>query len=142
MVRFIIFSARIASPRSSKFTFQYGQIYYRFFSRVRRRVAMIYIPIWLDLLCADNDNFFNAVSIYIPIWLDLLFDFRFLINIEESIFTFQYGQIYYRRRRRRRRIYIPIWLDLLYSMFQSKLPFCFNLHSNMVRFIIKTTKRK
>ena len=32
----------------------------------------IYIPIWLDLLCAWTIQFRNVLQIYIPIWLDLL----------------------------------------------------------------------
>ena len=34
-------------------------------------------------------------------------------------------------------IYIPIWLDLLFGRFQQMHPHFLNLHSNMVRFIIK-----
>ena len=34
-------------------------------------------------------------------------------------------------------IYIPIWLDLLYNKRAKQIEFVFDLHSNMVRFIIK-----
>ena len=34
-------------------------------------------------------------------------------------------------------IYIPIWLDLLLIFLSSKNNYVYNLHSNMVRFIIE-----
>ena len=37
-------------------------------------------------------------------------------------------------------IYIPIWLDLLLAIYIIKLLKLSNLHSNMVRFIIHTTR--
>ena len=48
-----------------------------------------------------------------------IIDFRFLIKIDASMFTFQYGQIYYCYIREDEypfiSVYIPIWLDLLYN---------------------------
>ena len=56
-------------------------------------------------------------------------------------FTFQYGQIYYAGIRDDEflsaHIYIPIWLDLLYIDIINFKRLEDNLHSNMVRFIIK-----
>ena len=82
---------------------------------------MIYIPIWLDLL-------FNSLQmrrqqdkrIYIPIWLDLLFVRGIAPTPSLFAFTFQYGQIYYQ-----------------YNAQNSRLQ-NHDLHSNMVRFIIKS----
>ena len=103
-------------------------------------------------------------TIYIPIWLDLLFQLfafshiehqdlhsnmvRFIINLwygtitQQTVFTFQYGQIYYVRTASLYvnflDIYIPIWLDLLLRGSSVKYAYCDDLHSNMVRFIILT----
>ena len=58
-----------------------------------------------------------------------------------KLFTFQYGQIYYKQeanhKQRFSTIYIPIWLDLLYYLIVSVVHSHLNLHSNMVRFIIR-----
>ena len=72
---------------------------------------------------------------------------RFIINelitvIGSAIaFTFQYGQIYYQfivsLNTEASYIYIPIWLDLLSKTNQKKRLGALDLHSNMVRFIIK-----
>ena len=55
-------------------------------------------------------------------------------------FTFQYGQIYYiivfRFICYLKNIYIPIWLDLLQNNITQCRTEKINLHSNMVRFII------
>ena len=55
-------------------------------------------------------------------------------------FTFQYGQIYYAGIRDdeflNANIYIPIWLDLLLILTKPTEQETYNLHSNMVRFII------
>ena len=60
-------------------------------------------------------------------------------------FTFQYGQIYYARDYRfffiSKIIYIPIWLDLLFLYLYLVHRKLFHLHSNMVRFIIRTSDR-
>ena len=71
---------------------------------------------------------------------------RFIINMEDmntiltALFTFQYGQIYYVGMNVYQAIflliYIPIWLDLLFLNFFMNEHIAFNLHSNMVRFII------
>ena len=57
---------------------------------------MIYIPIWLDLLSTEKADY---------------------MRLQEE-FTFQYGQIYYKFQKLKKReeviIYIPIWLDLLF----------------------------
>ena len=39
-------------------------------------------------------------------------------------------------------IYIPLWLDLLYPLKKKIITLMDNLHSTMVRFIMKTTKIK
>ena len=63
-----------------------------------------------------------------------------ILPTSDDEFTFQYGQIYYRKKRtiiqKIYKIYIPIWLDLLYYKEQKKAREENNLHSNMVRFII------
>ena len=103
----------------------------------------IYIPIWLDLLCLRFKDFLRCLCIYIPIWLDLLSELRQVSHADISLFTFQYGQIYYSRNSninaKHSRIYIPIWLDLLSLQKSSKKSMNEDLHSNMVRFIISKT---
>ena len=103
---------------SDRFTFQYGQIYYKYMQRGGEEYGFIYIPIWLDLLLRRNDAK----------------DSKF------NRFTFQYGQIYYNRAKRYYQqnilIYIPIWLDLLFLNMMYNKEWEENLHSNMVRFII------
>ena len=71
---------------------------------------------------------------------------RFIISLQflkvygQQIFTFQYGQIYYKNMKKRlpigTNIYIPIWLDLLLIQHYRFLDCLLYLHSNMVRFII------
>ena len=57
-----------------------------------------------------------------------------------TVFTFQYGQIYYKDKPKTKidydLIYIPIWLDLLYDIYIKSQILLIYLHSNMVRFII------
>ena len=57
------------------------------------------------------------------------------------LFTFQYGQIYYtsiyRKNTSLPQIYIPIWLDLLYVVKYKQIAKLRDLHSNMVRFIMR-----
>ena len=118
MVRFIIFSARIASPRSSNFTFQYGQIYYRLYRYSATRIIKLYIPIWLDLLyllCVNQNRSKQHLHSNMV---------RFII--------YRYG----RRVSESNEFYIPIWLDLLYNINKNRLDRIIILHSNMVRFII------
>ena len=50
MVRFIIVYKLMEDTKMSKFTFQYGQIYYNNKRILNEFVRRIYIPIWLDLL--------------------------------------------------------------------------------------------
>ena len=61
-------------------------------------------------------------------------------------FTFQYGQIYYSifllSVSASKLIYIPIWLDLLYQQEQQAQQQVLHLHSNMVRFIIKSKSQQ
>ena len=144
MVRFIIFSERIASPRSSKFTFQYGQIYYYRDGYVSIEQQYIYIPIWLDLLYLFLKRFYEAI---LHLHSNMV---RFIILSHacsfsaEFQFTFQYGQIYYSVKKltenRIMFIYIPIWLDLLYGLSSRFIKIKYNLHSNMVRFIISKSR--
>ena len=61
--------------------------------------------------------------IYIPIWLDLLSNIRG---------THGYSYL----------IYIPIWLDLLLELNKKLDKLDENLHSNMVRFIIRNETRQ
>ena len=57
------------------------------------------------------------------------------------LFTFHYGQIYYLTFSliflSSTIIYIPLWLDLLSNLFLNLYSILQNLHSTMVRFIIK-----
>ena len=117
MVRFII-GIRFRRPNEEyKFTFQYGQIYYRLLKSLLKMKIKIYIPIWLDLLLETKQN----KQVYqLNLHSNMV---RFIISILVKgqpgswKFTFQYGQIYYEQVngswRRSRSIYIPIWLDLL-----------------------------
>ena len=60
---------------TNKFTFQYGQIYYKAEKNFQNILWKIYIPIWLDLLFGISKSFADGAL----------------------IFTFQYGQIYYEK---------------------------------------------
>ena len=57
MVRFIIISTKTKEPPSIRFTFQYGQIYYHIQCHFAILKSSIYIPIWLDLLCSQFNDF-------------------------------------------------------------------------------------
>ena len=81
-------------------------------SRIYKQ-KVIYIPIWLDLLCIPDADSLPMSFIYIPIWLDLLFSsisslLLYVLNLhsnmvrfiiprdfkelnENNKFTFQYG---------------------------------------------------
>ena len=146
MVRFIIMIVRGAQFAISKFTFQYGQIYYKRFNSFSSLLNNIYIPIWLDLLSIyQNQKLKNKINLHSNM-------VRFIIMIVRgaqfaiSKFTFQYGQIYYKRFNSfsslLNNIYIPIWLDLLYNYKFKLFITLTNLHSNMVRFIIKAESEK
>ena len=140
MVRFIIFTLQFEKLGFIVFTFQYGQIYYHYICFNFSLKVTIYIPIWLDLLSMsfwkDAYNYIYlhsnmvrfiiqvflqictlVLAIYIPIWLDLLSAEDLTLIGQEAI-------------------YIPIWLDLLLIVEANKTKDYFNLHSNMVRFII------
>ena len=123
MVRFIIINYNIETKRLYKFTFQYGQIYYYVELTGKPIMDIIYIPIWLDLLFANNYK-------VIQTWHQ---------------FTFQYGQIYYHSAYVNEKdgviIYIPIWLDLLSTVLCVAITFLLDLHSNMVRFIIWSNRK-
>ena len=118
MVRFIIIHINKQQNMSKKFTFQYGQIYYRFLSVFYFVKYQIYIPIWLDLLCILGILF---LLMLLHLHSNMV---RFIMKQSElhvrqnSRFTFQYGQIYYYS------------LSLLTHILE------IYLHSNMVRFII------
>ena len=125
----------------SQFTFQYGQIYYMqkkldllIISKFTFQYGQIY---YMNFLLENKELVLNLHSNMV----------RFIIGIDKETtkdivkFTFQYGQIYYSRNGDKvilsKVIYIPIWLDLL-SFFECLMgSIQANLHSNMVRFIIK-----
>ena len=106
----------------------------------KRQHIRIYIPIWLDLLLlsltGESTARFNLHSNMVRFIIN--FFLRFLKCL--SIFTFQYGQIYYKsilnNLQEPGSIYIPIWLDLLYIQHSQIRIYKNHLHSNMVRFII------
>ena len=118
MVRFIIEAVNSSGPGNREFTFQYGQIYYTSYLKTQPRF---------------NQNLHSNMVRFIMIIKSLL-----IINF--VLFTFQYGQIYYPLRTayggRPQLIYIPIWLDLLYILKNWLDKNVYDLHSNMVRFII------
>ena len=118
MVRFIMRMTSENKAKECKFTFQYGQIYYRLESCNKRIYRKVYIPIWLDLLSTKEKQFWG----------------------NRLKFTFQYGQIYYNalvvRYTKKIFVYIPIWLDLLQKNCGACCLKYTSLHSNMVRFII------
>ena len=97
MVRFIMYTWSINPGSDTKFTFQYGQIYYS--------------NLDYHLVEAIRDLHSNMVRFIITV------DFSDLVS--DFIFTFQYGQIYYYDLKSNDKphwlIYIPIWLDLLYG---------------------------
>ena len=142
MVRFIINKRNIQGNQTGQFTFQYGQIYYllQFF---KSRLLVVYLhsnmvrfiilkpksPVRLRHTFTFQYGqiyylYFSLLSIsliaiYIPIWLDLLSTMNMGDLVPISI-------------------YIPIWLDLLQKV-KKQIKLCIlNLHSNMVRFIIKS----
>ena len=140
MVRFIIIFLISSLLSLSSFTFQYGQIYYNIGAGKQSNNKSIYIPIWLDLLLKDfNKNPIHKMYLHSNM-------VRFIINPKKpaptpaTIFTFQYGQIYYFLRDTEIIyliiIYIPIWLDLLFYLMLFQDMAMDYLHSNMVRFII------
>ena len=102
--------------------------------------TLIYIPIWLDLLFRTE---LDIVVLRYYLHSNMV---RFIMRslskkrLPTMLFTFQYGQIYYWQLKdthlRKKYIYIPIWLDLLSSIKQQQRFKKYNLHSNMVRFII------
>ena len=118
MVRVIITDLEKLNVIEETFTFQYGQIYYY----MERK---------------------NLIGLCLNLHSNMV---RFIIGVQafddavRTRFTFQYGQIYYPFRKFSRglgsRIYIPIWLDLLCIIIQMVKFIYYDLHSNMVRFII------
>ena len=87
-----------SSKRKRKlFTFHYGQIYYPSSRSVVSRQPSIYIPLWLDLLyisyisLATNSLNLHSTMVRFIIWKKLY------TTSKEIIFTFHYGQIYYKR---------------------------------------------
>ena len=125
MVRFIIFSETHTNSAPVIFTFQYGQIYYGFTYRHNRRVIVIYIPIWLDLLFYSNDYYvfhFLCDNLHSNM-VRFIMGLNCLQQYCGRQFTFQYGQIYYSIPMiimffiSFATIYIPIWLDLLFFNF-------------------------
>ena len=140
MVRFIINNIEQLLYSKVRFTFQYGQIYYSSIFHVNNHTNEIYIPIWLDLL-SELSVVMNTVTVYLHSNMVRFIIIKLIITcIHIYIFTFQYGQIYYKTKTEKiikiKLIYIPIWLDLLYQNFRFLLHHPLHLHSNMVRFII------
>ena len=126
MVRFIIKASSPLSSSMTRFTFQYGQIYYLLgtsifflFRAFTFQYGQIYYFYFINI-------FPNRQVIYIPIWLDLLLRRNAIAMRWQDKFTFQYGQIYYKEGKygnsRISRIYIPIWLDLLFYFWQFFIP--------------------
>ena len=125
---------------STKFTFQYGQIYYFLTYHKSIYLPQIYIPIWLDLLFIIAPTFQGGATDLHSNMVRFIIIYDFPFPILNHLFTFQYGQIYYPfdffRMESDIVIYIPIWLDLLFPMIYSFNFILQYLHSNMVRFII------
>ena len=145
-----------------QFTFHYGQIYYIITLPISCKRFLIYIPLWLDLLLhkeideksEENDLHSTMVRFIMNIKLkygkrrEYLHStmVRFIIvrnqtyTLEEVLFTFHYGQIYYRLQNHeencKTNIYIPLWLDLLSIRKTKTIRKRMYLHSTMVRFII------
>ena len=140
MVRFIMQTTQQREHNFQSFTFQYGQIYYANNGQFSQTSRNIYIPIWLDLLYIYKSRSFNNK------WYLHSNMVRFIIQVLGEpmgipiTFTFQYGQIYYQENWNKQfeytKIYIPIWLDLLFRTESDIAKPHWNLHSNMVRFII------
>ena len=95
MVRFIMTLIHTADTMPVLFTFQYGQIYYDKIFDIETNARLIYIPIWLDLLCECDKDYLQK---YFYLHSNMV---RFIIYDEMRekqsyiSFTFQYGQIYY-----------------------------------------------
>ena len=118
MVRFIIKKCGIWGNILHRFTFHYGQIYYLSFCLYFGLKHCIYIPLWLDLLF-----FFrfcnNGIRIYLhSTMVRFIIFYNNLVILMLLLFTFHYGQIYYRCCSIYAciwiAIYIPLWLDLLF----------------------------
>ena len=140
MVRFIIKQQEIIDSLTSRFTFQYGQIYYPQKQACFILLSFIYIPIWLDLLFSSCDFFQLPIPHLHSNMVRFIIHPKYYRLANQPQFTFQYGQIYYEYspdvERPHYHIYIPIWLDLLLTLPLSISFYNNHLHSNMVRFII------
>ena len=122
MVRFIIFSTGARQAYINPFTFQYGQIYYKNEALDKAVDYLIYIPIWLDLLCCTFE-LLKSFILHLHSNMVRFIIFKSMVILRQNNF-----------------IYIPIWLDLLYSMSRGLYISGQYLHSNMVRFIISSEK--
>ena len=141
MVRFIILSETLDADSLRKFTFHYGQIYYAIqFERFYYKIA-IYIPIWLDLLWLKASATPQVPEDLHSTMVRFIIRWRKSYRYSHHLFTFHYGQIYYFDFRllygKRELIYIPLWLDLLSTCAHDDKRVAVNLHSTMVRFIMK-----
>ena len=142
MVRFIILIFHNSACVKRKFTFHYGQIYYELLNgnaeALLKAFTFHYGQIYYTL---EKYRTFGEGRIYIPLWLDLLFVSGIAPIPSLFAFTFHYGQIYYERcqdsKFQRKVIYIPLWLDLLQLKQFKKIIRFLDLHSTMVRFIIR-----
>ena len=102
------------------FTFHYGQIYYIIVIYMNYSKREIYIPLWLDLLqiylidVANNDKDLHSTMVRF-----IIEDF-IAFQKSKNLFTFHYGQIYYKSEAITEKlilkIYIPLWLDLLFQI--------------------------
>ena len=109
-------------------------------------VRYIYIPIWLDLLFSFQALLSHCVKYLHSNMVRFIIKYLQVAKRRSQRFTFQYGQIYYARSNNNdyiyNSIYIPIWLDLLYKQRMPTMLGVTDLHSNMVRFIIRRKRNK
>ena len=123
------------------FTFHYGQIYYAISVICPRGIppylhsTMVRFIIWeIPAMYKDEVDLHSTMVRFIICvprgWLTRAF-----------LFTFHYGQIYYAVNViipvSQIIIYIPLWLDLLFARALDDETIKKNLHSTMVRFIIR-----
>ena len=94
----VIFIIKIHSPDSyimSRFTFQYGYIYYPFVKWSIGLGKNIYIPIWLYLLCI-RDIYRYILDLYLHSNMVIFIIIAYTTGYtNKKLFTFQYGYIYY-----------------------------------------------
>ena len=145
MVRFIILISNTLLWACCLFTFHYGQIYYfRAFNTSKVSVNNLHSTMVRFIMEKYNFNLHWLITFTFHYGQIYYSRIQYLQSLRQQ-FTFHYGQIYYRACLQQRGaasiIYIPLWLDLLLALITTKERYIEDLHSTMVRFIIRLIHR-